>query len=150
MGMVLEALWEWRPFVGRVERSPTPARCPGTAALPKPRRPPWTSCPVTACLWASGLYKHASFPPGGVTTLQPVHWGGSSPSPTQGLRHRFFYSRLLPLGLKSFFQTVSVISFTTLILWVSNLSSWLNILKLSYVRICVYSDALKYVLEYVL
>lgn len=83
-----------------------PARCPGMAALPKPRRPPSTSRPVTASLRASGLYKHACFPPGGVTTLQPVHWGGSSPSQTQGLRHRFCYSRLLPLGLKSFFQTV--------------------------------------------
>lgn len=45
---------------------------------------------------------------------------------------------------------VSVISFTTLILWVLNLSSWLNILKLSYVCTRIYPNALKYVLEYVL
>lgn len=50
---------------------------------------------------------------------------------------------LLPNG-------VSVILFTTLILWVLNLSSWLNILKLSYVCICIYSNASKYVLEYIL
>lgn len=149
--MVLEASWEWRPFSGMVEGSSTP------------RELSWDSSPAQASLATLDLTSRGRISSGErplQASLLSSCWGYHV-SPCQlGRVPPFTNTRtktqiLLQLPVAACAEIflpngVSVISFTTLILWVLNLSSWLNILKLSYVCICIFPNALKYVLEYVL